>query len=204
MLKPLVTHFLQHLTRQNQWSRAYLAPFAGKVVCFDFSVTQSQLCILEDGSLCIAGETRAPDATVHIPPSLAMRLLANDDSAKSHIKIDGDTHLATEVSKVLQGMRWDVEDDLSKVVGDVAAYKIGGFSKQAFAEARQQTTNVAEMLTEFWQEEVPLLAKKRHVEQFNHDVDTLKSDLARVEKRLEKVLRKIGASQSTSPESNGK
>jgi ubiquinone biosynthesis protein UbiJ len=88
-------------------------------------------------------------------------------------------------------MRWDIEDDLSHITGDIAAFKIGELSKKAFAEMRQQSINAAEMLSEFWQEEKPILAKKRHVEQFNTDVDTLKSDVARFEKRLQTLRKSI-------------
>jgi ubiquinone biosynthesis accessory factor UbiJ len=192
MLKPLITHFLQHLTNQNEWSRPHLQPFAGKVVAFDFVLAKANLLILEDGSLALGGETHAPEANIHVPPSLALRLLVGDENAKMHIKIDGDAHLATEISKVLQHMRWDIEEDLSKVVGDIAAYKIGEVSKKSFAEVKKQSINAAEMLSEYWQEEKNILAKKRHVEQFNADVDTLKSDVARFSKRLQK-LEKSGA-----------
>jgi ubiquinone biosynthesis protein UbiJ len=194
MLKPLITRFLQHLTSQNEWSRPHLQPFAGKVVQFDFVLAKANLLILEDGSLALSGETASPEANIHVPPSLALRLLAGDENAKMHIKIDGDTHLATEISKVLQHMRWDIEEDISKVVGDIAAYKIGEVSKKTFAEARQQSINAAEMLSEYWQEEKNILAKKRHVEQFNADVDTLNSDVARFEKRLAKLAKSIESS----------
>lgn len=194
MLKPLVTKFLQHITNQNNWSRPYLTPFSGKTVQFNFVLLKTNLLILEDGSLSLAGETAVADATVHIPPSLALRLLAKDEAAKMLIKIDGDTHLATEFSKVLQNMHWDIEEDLSHVTGDIAAFKIGELTKKTFAEMRQQSQNAAEMLSEFWQEEKPILAKKRHVEQFNADVDILKSDVARLEKRLEKFQAKLSKS----------
>ncbi len=197
ILKPLATRFLQHITNQNNWSRPYLTPFAGKTVQFDFVLLKANLLILEDGSLSFAGETAVADATVHIPPSLALRLLAKDEAAKMFIKIDGDTQLATELSKVLQNMRWDIEEDLSHVTGDIAAFKIGEFSKKTFAEMKQQGINAAEMLSEFWQEEKPILAKKRHVEKFNADVDTLKSDVARLEKRLEKFQAKLSKSFNT-------
>lgn len=189
MFKPLVTRFLQHLTSQNHWSREHLIGFAGKVVQFDVALMKTNLLILEDGSLAIAGETAVPDATIHLPPSLALRLLAKDEAAKTQIRIDGDTHLATKLSKVLQLMRWDVEEDLSHMVGDIAANKIGTTSRKIAQEAKQQSINLAEMLAEYWQEEQPLLAKKRHVEQFNAEVDTLRSDIARFEKRLEKLTR---------------
>ncbi len=191
MLKPLVTKFLQHIINQNNWSRPYLTSFSGKTVQFDFVLLRTNLLILEDGSLSLAGETAVADATVHIPPSLALRLLAKDEAAKMFIKIDGDTHLATEFSKVLQNMHWDIEEDLSHVTGDIAAFKIGAFTKKAFTEMKQQSINAAEMLSEFWQEEKPILAKKTHIEKFNTDVDTLKSDVARLEKRLAQLSKKM-------------
>ena len=191
MLKPLATRFLQHLTHQNNWSREYLLPFAGKVVQFDIAFIKTNLLILEDGSMSIAGETALPEANIHAPPSLVLRILAGEESAKTQIKIDGNAHLAAELGKVLQHMRWDVEEDLSKIVGDIAANKTVSAGKKVFAEAKKQTINVAEMISEFWQEEKPILTKKRHVTQFNADVDTLKSDVARFEKRLEKLTKKL-------------
>ena len=184
MLKPLATRFLQHLTNQNNWSRPHLVGFAGKVVTFDFSLIKANLIILEDGSLAISAASAAPDAIIYLPPSLALRLLANDEAAKMQIKIDGDAHLATEFSKVLQNMRWDMEEDLSKLTGDIAAHKIGEITRKTLSEAKKQSINLAEMLSEYWQEEQPLLAKKLHVESFNAEVDTLRSDVARFEKRL--------------------
>ena len=189
MFKPLATRFLQHLTNQNDWSREHLIGFAGKVIQFDVALMKTNLLILEDGSLAIAGETAAPDATIHLPPSLALRLLAKDEAAKTQIRIDGDTHLATELSKVLQLMRWDIEEDLSHVVGDIAANKIGAASLKIIQETKQQSIHLAEMLVEYWQEEKNVLAKKRHVEQFNTEVDTLRGDVALFEKRLEKLTR---------------
>ncbi len=193
MLKSIATRFLQHLTNQNNWSRPHLQPFAAKVIQLDFTLIKVNLLILEDGSLAIAGDSynkgATPDASIYVPPSLALRLLAGDEAAKTQIKIEGDAHLATEFSKVLQNMRWDVEEDLSHVVGDIAASKIGAASTAAYVTAKKQSINAAEMLSEYWQEEKPILAKKRHAESFNAEVDTLRSDVARFEKRLNKLAK---------------
>ncbi len=191
MLKPLVTRFLQHITNQNNWSRAYLVGFASKVVQFDFVLIKANFAILEDGSLSLAGETAEPDAFIHIPPSLALRLLAKDEAAKMQIQIDGDVHLATELSKILQQIRWDVEEDLSHLVGDITASKVGDATQKVLHETKKQAVNLAEMLSEYWQEERPILAKKRHIEVFDHDVDSLKSDIARFEKKLQKLSQQV-------------
>ena len=60
----------------------------------------------------------------------------------------------------------------------------------SFAIPKQQAVNFAEMAAEYWQEESPLIAKKRHVEDFVKKVDVLRDDVERLEKRLAKLLTK--------------
>jgi len=199
MLKGLSTRLLQHLVAQNAWASPLLQLFAGKSVQLNIALLNTSLIILENGSLAIAGETNVPDAVITIPPSLLLRLMAKDESAKLQIKIDGDTHLATELAKVFSHMRWDYEDDLSRLVGDVPANKIGEFSRHAVTTIKETTTNLADMLSEYWQEEKPMLAKKRHVEQFNAEVDTLRADVERLEKRLNK-LTKLNTANPSNPD----
>jgi ubiquinone biosynthesis protein UbiJ len=190
MLKALSTRLLQHLVAQNSWANAMLQPFAAKSVQFNVGFMSTSLVILENGSLAIAGETNIPDATVNIPPSLLLRLIAKDETAKLQISIEGDTHLAAELAKVFANMRWDYEDDLSKLVGDIPANKIGNFARNATNSVKETSINLAEMLSEYWQEEKPMIAKKHHVEEFNIQVDTLRADVARFEKKLAKLIQK--------------
>lgn len=187
MLKALSTRLLQHLIAQNSWASGLLQPLSGKSIKFNVSFISASLVILEDGNLAIAGETNQPDATVTIAPSLLLRLLAKDEAANRQIQIEGDTHLAAELAKVFSNMRWDYEDDLSHFVGDISANKIGTMARDTANSVKETSINLAEMLSEYWQEEVNTIAKKRNVEQFNADVDTLRADTARFEKRLAKL-----------------
>jgi len=189
MFKNMSTHVLQHLIAQNTWACSLLQPFAGKSVRITIAPVSSALVILEDGSLAMAGETNIPDASINIAPSLLLRLLAKDEAAKLQIEISGDTHLATALAKVFSHLRWDYEDDLSKLVGDVPANKIGSFARGSVQTIKDTGLNIASMLSEYWQEEKPMLAKKRHVEQFNSEVDRLRSDVERFEKRLQKLAK---------------
>jgi ubiquinone biosynthesis protein UbiJ len=191
MFKALSTRLLQHLISQNSWANNLLQPFAGKSVQFNVSFISASLVILENGNLAIAGETSIADATVTIPPSLLLRLLAKDESANRQIQIEGDTHLAAELAKVLSNMRWDYEDDLSNLMGDIPANKIGTFARDTVSSVKATSINLAEMLSEYWQEEMPLIAKKRNVEQFNSEVDNLRGDVARFEKKLAKLTKSL-------------
>jgi ubiquinone biosynthesis protein UbiJ len=125
MLIGLSTRLLQHLIAQNSWACPLLQPHAGKCVAFKLGFFSRSLIILEDGSLAMAGDSHVADASVSLTPSLALRLLSGDEAAKRQVTISGDTQLAAELAKVLSAMRWDFEDDASKLVGDVAAHKIG-------------------------------------------------------------------------------
>ena len=197
MFKPLTTRLLQHLFSQNTWAYAALQPFAGKSVRFNIKPITTTLVVLENGNLALAGEVNTADATVSMSPSVALRLLANDDSAKMLINIEGDTHLAAELSKVLQGISWDYEEDLSKLIGDITANKLGQWARDTSAGLKKQSINIAEMVSEYWQEEVPMIAKKRHVEQIIFDVDALRADVDRTEKRLDKLVKKINTKLNT-------
>ncbi len=174
--------------QQNSWTAPLLQPHAHKQVLLDFKVAQTMLTILNDGTLAVAGDAAQADATIHLPPSLAMRLLRKDPLAHSLIKIDGDTTLGMEVGKILAAVRWDIEDDLRKVVGDIAAYQVVQMSQEKLHRWQSQAKNLSEMLVEYWQEEQPILAKKTRIEQFNRSVDQLREDTDRLQQRVDKLL----------------
>jgi ubiquinone biosynthesis protein UbiJ len=186
VLKPLLTRLLNHLVNQNSWAREQLQPFAGRAVRFNLPPVSTTITILEDGGLAASGEAAQPEATITIPFSAALRLLADDDKANSLITLEGDAELAAVFSRVLRNMQWDYEEDLSKLVGDIPAHQAMEFGRKTVSGIKRQTLNVAQMFSEYWQEEQPIIAKKRHVENFIKDVDALRDDAERLEKRVAK------------------
>ncbi len=191
MLKPLLTRVLNHLINQNSWARAQLQPYGGKTVRFDIPPLSATLTILENGGLAMAGESAMPDASISMPAPVALRLLAGDEGAPTLTTLEGDTELAAALARILRGMSWEFEEDLSKVIGDIPAHQLAETGRKVSAEIRSQSLNLAQMLSEYWQEEQPILAKKRHVDSFNREVDGLREDAERLQKRIEKLHEKI-------------
>lgn len=188
MFKPLIQFVLHHLMQQNSWTAPLLQPYANQTLCMDFKVAKVHLTILQNGELAVAADSASADATIHLPPSLAMRLLRKDPLASSLIKIEGDATLGIEVGKIFSSVRWDVEGDLSKVVGDIAAYQVVELGQQKFKQLQDNAKNLGEMLVEYWQEEQPLIAKKSSIESFNRSVDQLREDTDRLQSRVDKLL----------------
>ena len=116
---------------------------------------------------------------------VAMRALRGDEEAWNAVTVDGDTVFAQEIGYLVRHLKWDVEEDLSHVFGDVAAHRMAEGGRALNRWREQAGENVAQAFAEYWTEERPLIAKRRDVEQFNHEVDTLRDDVERLEKRVE-------------------
>ena len=53
------------------------------------------------------------------------------------MRIEGDVQLAAEVNWLVDHVRWDLEEDLSRVVGDTAAHTVGNVARSAANTLRQ-------------------------------------------------------------------
>ena len=178
---------LNHLLAQNSWAEEKLIPYAGKVVQLSLTPFETLLAITSDGRFETAPPGAIPDAGISLAPSAALRMLFDPSSAATVSRISGDAELAGAVGKVLQGLRWDAEEDLSRVIGDVPAHQLTQTSQHIKQELGRQAWAIAGMVAEYWLEEEPLIAKRRHLEEFSRDVDALRDDLERFAKRLEKL-----------------
>lgn len=182
-------NILNHLLNQQPWSRDQLCRFAGKTLWLSVPPITLHLLIESHGEFAALTSEKnfSPDATIGLPPSAALKLLLQQPLDASQLTLEGDTELAAEVGKVMRSLSWDVEEDLSHVVGDISAHKLVSVSKQAAQEAKRQITSLGGIFAEFWQEEAPMIAKRRHLQQFTQQVDTLRDDVERLTKRIEKL-----------------
>jgi ubiquinone biosynthesis protein UbiJ len=66
--------------------------------------------------------------------ALAQAALRGD---KPPVRVEGDVQLAAEVNWLVDHVRWDLEEDLSRVVGDVAAHTIGQAARSMARAVRE-------------------------------------------------------------------
>jgi ubiquinone biosynthesis protein UbiJ len=184
----LAAKAFNHVLHQNAWATERLRAFAGRRVKLSLLPFEASFIIAESGDFLPAPEGAAAEAAIILTPTAALRLLA-DRPPEQLVKVEGDSDLATEIGKVLRQLQWEYEEDLSRIVGDIPAHQLVSMGKRAAAESKRQATSLAGMLAEYWLEEQPLIAKRRHLEQFSKDVDALRDDVERLAKRLEKLER---------------
>ncbi|EJT1340372.1 SCP2 domain-containing protein [Vibrio vulnificus] len=104
--------------------------------------------------------------------------------------LEGDIQLAQKFAQLILDAKPDVEEWVSRVTGDVVAHSlaqgvknVGGFVGR---QAKKQQHHLAQVITEEWR----LAPGPLEVAYFCDQVDDAKSDLARLEARLQKLLEK--------------
>lgn len=196
MLSQAFAACINHLLEPAGWARDRLAPHAGKTLRFVVVPFDLALAIDEDGRVRApaSGPAQpadaspgAPDLTLRLSHFLLPRLLLGDEAAYQQVDTEGDTGLAADVQYLFRHLRWDVEDDLSRVFGDIAAHRLARAGRAALELPLQAGNSVAQMAAEYLKEENPTLAKREPVRQFVDSVDVLRDDLERLEKRIRRL-----------------
>jgi ubiquinone biosynthesis protein UbiJ len=184
MLNTLSLPAVNRLLRSSSWALDRFRPHAGKtieIVCPPFSLRYT---VRADG-LLETGRGEAPaDATIAITPGMLVRAAARDPEAFADATISGDVELGAAVDYVRRNIAWDYEEDLSRIVGDVAAHRIAAAARRFDAWGRQTALNLAHAAAEYVTHERALVASRHAVEDFNRDVDALRNDVERLAKRL--------------------
>lgn len=179
---------VNHLLAAEPWARAQLVPHVNKtlhVVVAPFTV---RLAVAPDGSVARSTAEAPADTTITLPYSAIPGLLTGGgDAVLRDLRLDGDAEFAQAVSMLVKNLRWDVEEDLSKVVGDVASHRVVGAARRASGEVRRTNERIVANVSEYLLEENPQLVRPRAIELLAAGVRRLRDDLARLEKRLDRL-----------------
>ena len=160
---------LNQLLGRERWARDRLVPFAGQAVEF-------RPPLLPPLRLRIAADAR-------IEP-------AEDEPVGATIGLDGvsgATPLAGEVRYLARHLRWDAEEELSRLVGDVAAQRIGDTVRALARWQRDATLRIGEALADYAGEGRGTLVGRTQLARFAADVEHLSRALAELDERIARL-----------------
>jgi ubiquinone biosynthesis accessory factor UbiJ len=178
---------INHLLNNEPKAKARVAAHAGKVALFDLGVISLKLKAGADGLIEAAADDESPQVIIHVKPADLPLILQNRDRAFSYVHIEGDADFANAISQVSQSVRWDAEEDLSKVVGDIAAVRLVAGAKAVAHNMKSTQEKIAENVAEYFLEENPMLMRPRAVSDFADEVAKLRDDMERLSKRIDKL-----------------
>lgn len=175
---------VNHVLAGEDWARVRLAGFAGLTARVEFAGALLRFTILESGLLAVAEATSPVAVSIRLPDDAPVRALTDRSSLFSAATIAGSVDLAETLAWVFRNLRWDVEHDLAQLLGDIVARRAVRLVKGLARWQVRGAGNLAAGLAEYLTEEERAIAPRREVEAFCAEVDALRDDFERVEKRL--------------------
>ncbi len=182
---------INHLLAQEAWARDALALHAGKEACIDTGPLQLRLRVERDGMLGTAVSDGPAAVTIRVKLGDVPMILQNRERAFSYVKIEGDAEFANTISQLAKGLRWEAEHDLERVVGPLAATRVAGGARAAFAGASAGARRLAENVAEYLLEEQPVLVRPVQLDEFAAEVVRLRDDVERSAKRIARLEQKL-------------
>ena len=185
----MAARMLNKLLLREEWARDRLARHAGKTAGFDVGHINLALSIQADGLVQPSDKAVVPNVRLIIPASrlseLPEVLRARDPSRLTELMhIEGDAGLAQVVSELAKDLRWDLEDDLAKVVGDVAATRIVRAADGVRAGAQAAVSRLAGNVEEYLSEESTWLVKRSAYDDWAKATQVLAQKLDRLDQRV--------------------
>jgi ubiquinone biosynthesis protein UbiJ len=183
------TAALNHLLRATPVARERLRAYAGRTAAFHVGPLTLAFTVQTTGEVSAAVAEARRDLEVSLSPFLLPRLAMQEEAAYREVRMQGDAEFAQEVSFLARHLKWDLEEDLSKAVGDTVAHRAVGAADAAARWAADAARRTAAGAAEYWTEEKPLIATRVKVEDYILAVSVLRESLDRLEKRIERLER---------------
>ena len=179
---------INHVLHPQPWAREQLSPFAGRIVELRLlPLPDLRLAITAEGLVEPAAAGTQPDLSISIRPTAVPYLLLRDEAFMREIDFTGSADLAQVLQRLFRELEWDYEEDLSRLFGDVLAHRLAGAGRAFFAWQREAGLRTAQNFAEYWTEEQPLIARRDDLARFSREVDVLRDDIERLEKRIERL-----------------
>ncbi len=129
---------LNHVLMQEKEAQNRLLRKKGSVVHVRWGVFALDLLITPAGLVDRAPAAARPDLLLAVAAESPGVVLQSVLAGKAPpVKIEGDVQLAAELGWLADNLRWDVEEDLSRLIGDVPAHTLGSAARQGLAGLRQ-------------------------------------------------------------------
>lgn len=188
------------LIRLDANSATRLANYHGRVIAIEILGIGLTLYFVpqHDGQLQLLGSIEGkPDCILSGAP---LDLMRSGDSSQGaaqlfagRVSIHGDSELAHRFGEILGGLDIDWEEQLSRLVGDVAAHEVGVHARRLGRWASASGQTLSRDLAEYLTEEARLLPTRYECEEFLAGVDQLRDDAERLAARIARLQKRLAA-----------
>lgn len=191
VLRP-VAKILNRNIQESTPARELCVKLSGTVVAVRVSNTALAAYFVVDDEAIDVVTVTSQDPDVIITGSLITLASLAGQSGTTAIRdgsldISGDAELAGQFQQLLSFARPDIEEELSGIVGDAAAHRLGELARGIGRWGREARSTMGANIREYLQEESRDVPSRYEVEKFNVEVSKLRDDVDRIEARLNRM-----------------
>ena len=128
--------FVNHLLMQEPQAQERLLKQVGRVVRLAWRQFNLQVQITPAGLLELS-ESPEADLTLTVTDESPLDLVKSATTGqRPAVRIEGDVQLAADINWLVDNLRWDVEEDLARVIGDGPAHTVASVARQVASALR--------------------------------------------------------------------
>ena len=147
--------------------------------------------IVHDDSLELTTEADLEPDVLISGSIVTLASMAGESGVRSiragSLELTGDPVLADDFQRLLTYAKPDIEEELSGIVGDAAAHRIGELARGVSNWGREARSTMGDNIREYLQEESRDLPSRYEVDRFAKNVSDMRDDVDRLEARIKRL-----------------
>ncbi len=197
-----ICHGINHVLTGEPWASAELAKHSGKAIALEMPFGRFAVQINNNGLLDAVhhsdasaqnsdGEVLSPVRTalvLTISSQALSTLLTSSgpilENAFKSVTIAGDADLAQLLGRLAGQLRWEYEEDLSKLIGDAPAHFAVAQGKKIVSAGKAASRDLLENAVEYLSEEKKVLLNQRDFAMHKNQLMELRDSVERLDKRI--------------------
>ena len=197
-----ICHGINHVLAGEPWASAELAKHAGKAITLEmpfgrFAVQITSSGLLEavrdaDRTREISDGEAAPPIRTALVLTISSQALSTlltssgpiRENAFKSVTIAGDADLAQLLGRLAGQLRWEYEEDLSKLIGDAPAHFAVAQGKKIASAGKAAGRDLLENTVEYLSEEKKILLNQRDFAIHKNQLMELRDSVERLDKRI--------------------
>lgn len=191
----LLSQALNHYLKLDSQSDKRLQQLEGKIITIELLPFHYVFqCIFKTNEIQLKeGELFPATAKISGTPLLMCGAVLMRDKrhhffAQESLVITGDAGLAQQVIELFDEMEIDWEEYIAQVIGDVPAYHLGRVARRVEDWLRNTEKSFERDVSEYIHEEIKLFPPSEALQDFYHEVDSLRMDVDRIEARINSLI----------------
>jgi ubiquinone biosynthesis accessory factor UbiJ len=194
MLTATIENVLNRGLPRSPRAQQLCAELAGRRIAIEAPAVARLLVESTGNSLRVCRGSLPADAEVVGGPLSLLALGASASDARlsrGEIEVRGDAQLAQKFHELARLLLPDPEEELSILVGDVTAHRVGRLARGALEWTRNAAETLLRDVGEYFSHERGDLVSREEGEPFLRGVDALREDVDRVEARLDLLTQRL-------------